>query len=194
MDLLEMDNLMKRPLPRRDFLRLGLCAAAGLALPWPALASLGEQAAPERTLSLFNVHTGERLLGANYWVRGEYQPDALAEIDYLLRDYRTDEVQPIDPQLLDMLHRLSRRMGTDSPFSVISGFRSPETNQMLRQAGGGGVARKSLHMSGRAIDIRLPGRELENLRRAAVALRGGGVGYYPRDGFVHLDTGRVRTW
>jgi uncharacterized protein YcbK (DUF882 family) len=111
----------------------------------------------------------------------------------VLRDHRSDEVSPIDTRLLDLLHTLSDKLDTTSQFHVISGYRSPATNAKLAEKSNG-VARHSLHMDGLAIDIRLPGRELADVRRAAIALRSGGVGYYPGSNFVHMDVGRVRTW
>ena len=170
---------------------LKLAGALTLAcLPVPALArtSVGEQ----RSLAFLNIHTGERL-SAVYWADGRYLTAALGEIDHLLRDYRTDEVKPIDRRLLDLLHLLRNRLDSGAPFHVISGYRSPATNNMLAKRSGG-VARKSLHMRGMAIDMNLPGRDLATLHRAARSLRLGGVGYYPKPGFVHLDVGRVRYW
>jgi uncharacterized protein YcbK (DUF882 family) len=138
------------------------------------------------------MHTGERLV-VEYFTGGAYLPDALGSIDHLLRDFRTNEIHAIDRQLLDLLHALSRTTGTRMPFQVISGYRSPATNQMLRSRSEG-VAAHSLHMEGQAIDLRLPDVTLRTLRDAARALRGGGVGYYPASNFVHVDTGRVRIW
>jgi uncharacterized protein YcbK (DUF882 family) len=176
---------------RRRFLALGGCALAALLLP--ARAGAGAlRAGAERTLRFFHLHTGERL-EATYWARGHYLERELAGIDRVLRDHRTDEVKPIDRQLLDLLHRLHARLDSRRPFEVISGYRSPATNAMLA-ARSGGVASRSLHMDGMAIDIRLADRRLEDLRRAALDLQGGGVGYYPRSDFVHVDTGRVRAW
>jgi uncharacterized protein YcbK (DUF882 family) len=150
---------------------------------------------PERVLSFFNTHTGERLTAA-YCCGGEYQPDALAQINHILRDFRVNEIKPIDPKLLDLLHELGGTLETDRPFHVISGYRSPHTNAVLRERGGAqtGVASKSLHMVGKAIDIRVPGVKLDHLRGAARSLKLGGVGYYPASNFVHVDTGRVRFW
>ena len=151
--------------------------------------------APERTLSFFNTHTGERLKVA-YCCGGEYQPNALKLINTILRDHRANEVKPIDPKLLDLLHELGGVLETDQPYHVISGYRSPHTNGTLQARGGAstGVATKSLHMVGKAIDIRLPGVKLDHLRGAARSLKLGGVGYYPSSNFVHVDTGRVRFW
>jgi uncharacterized protein YcbK (DUF882 family) len=174
---------------RRGF--LGVCAgvAAGLVVN-PLYAGVAPQG--ERVLSFRHLHTGETLVRP-YWANGEYLPEHLAEIDRLLRDHRTGEIHPIDPSVLDVLHRLQQKVGSRKPFEIISGYRSPKTNAMLRK-GSSGVAKKSLHMQGRAIDIRLPGQDLAKLRQAALGLKAGGVGYYPRSNFLHLDTGRVRYW
>ena len=179
---------MKRPISRRKFLKLGMLAAA---LPVPALAGTGRGAA-ERSLGFHNLHTGEKTV-LPYWVQGDYVPDALAEINRVLRDHRTNQVAAIDTTLLDLLHRVNAALGTERPFEVISGYRSPASNQMLTR-NSSGVAKRSLHMEGKAIDIRLPGVALADLRRAGLMLKGGGVGYYPGSNFVHLDTGRVRSW
>lgn len=173
---------------RRKFLKLGMLAAA---LPLPAMANAW-QAAPERRLRFHNLHTGENLDLA-YWVQGDYVPESLAEINHVLRDYRNDQVAAIDPQLLDLLTRVNLALGSSQPFQVISGYRSPATNQMLHEHSSG-VAKHSLHMEGKAIDIRIPGVALADLRKTGLALQGGGVGYYPASDFVHLDVGRVRTW
>ena len=149
-------------------------------------------AASERRVSLYNLHTGERI-NQPYWMKGSYLPDSLSAINTVLRDFRTGEVYPIDPGLLDLLSALQQRVGSQRGYEVISGYRSPATNAMLHNASNG-VATRSLHMLGQAIDIRLPGRELDEVRRAARALQRGGVGYYPRSDFVHLDTGAFRTW
>lgn len=175
---------------RRHF--LGACAATAatlwLAHPAQAVAALRGR----RSLSLLNLHTDERLRVA-YWVDGSYDHVALADLAHLLRDHRADERHPIDPGLLDQLHRLQQQVGPRREIHVISGYRSPETNASLRQVSNG-VAKRSLHMQGRAIDIRVPRVETEELYRAARALRGGGVGLYRKSRFVHLDTGRVRSW
>jgi uncharacterized protein YcbK (DUF882 family) len=158
-------------------------AAPALAAPRPM---------PRRALSFAHLHTGETL-DLIYWADGRYQPGALRRIDWLLRDFRTDEVHPIDPRLLDVLAALRQRLRMRAPFQVISAYRSPATNAMLASMSET-VATNSLHMEGRAIDIRLPGRPLWAVRQAALALRAGGVGYYPRSQFVHLDVGGVRRW
>jgi len=175
---------------RRLVLRASLLVAAGAA-PSYALAAAPRNP-PHRQLALLNTHTGERLDVA-YVDGGRYQQDALAAIDHLLRDHRSGEVMPIDRTLLDTLARLHDALDTTRPFHVISGYRSPATNARLAAASSG-VARRSLHMEGRAIDIRVPGVPLDTVRRAAVALKAGGVGLYRGSDFVHVDTGRVRYW
>lgn len=175
---------------RRLLLRASLLAAATLA-PLRAHAALDRR--PENLrLAFHNTHTGERL-DVVYAEQGRYQEEALSAIDHLLRDHRTGEVAPIDRKLLDTLARLRASLDTAQPFQVISGYRSPATNAKLAAASSG-VARRSLHLEGRAIDIRVPGRSLEEVRRAAISLEAGGVGYYRSSDFVHIDTGRVRTW
>lgn len=179
---------MKHTISRRKFLKLGMLAAA---LPLPAFASQGLSVA-ERRLGFNNLHTGEKL-DLPYWIEGDYVPETLTEINRVLRDHRTDQVAAIDTDLLDLLHRVNAALGTSRPFEVISGYRSPASNQTLASHSSG-VAKGSLHMQGKAIDIRLPGIPLADLRRAGLMLKGGGVGYYPGSNFVHLDVGRVRTW
>lgn len=177
---------MKPTLSRRQFLRLGMLAAT---LPLPAFAS---RETAERRLGFLNLHTGEKL-DLPYWIEGDYVPESLAEINRVLRDHRTGAVAAIDVQLLDLLDRVKAALGTAQPFQVISGYRSPASNSLLA-TNSSGVARRSLHMEGKAIDIRIPGVQLAELRRAGLMLKGGGVGYYPGSNFVHLDVGRVRTW
>ena len=173
---------------RRRVLGLAL-AASGVMLAGmrPAAAQVGA-----RSLAFYSLHTGEQLR-ATYWENGRYLTDALREIDYNLRDFRTGEVHMIDPELLDLLYRLRLAMDYDGPISVISGYRCPATNAMLA-ARSNQVAKNSYHLRGMAIDIRLPGRQLAALRDGARALARGGVGYYPNSDFVHVDTGPVRAW
>lgn len=175
-------------LSRRRFVTMLAGAAPALALPRRLSAAV---AAP-RELHFLHTHTGERLT-VEYFTAGDYLPDALAAVNQYLRDFRTGEVHAIDPQLLDVLHGLTRLTDTAAPFQVISGYRSPATNAMLHQHSEG-VAVNSLHMVGQAIDIRLDDVPLAKLKNAALALGRGGVGYYPVSNFVHVDTGRVRTW
>jgi uncharacterized protein YcbK (DUF882 family) len=155
---------------------------------WPSLAGPRE----DRRLSFVHTHTGERL-EVDYAGNGDGCPQALAQVNRFLRDHRTGEEHAIDPRLLEVLHDLRLAIGARSPFAVISGYRSPHTNAILR-ARSGGVAGGSLHMQGMAIDVRLSGVRTAALRDAALELGRGGVGYYADSDFVHLDTGRVRRW
>lgn len=180
-------------LSRRTLLKVGLTCMAGMALPLPSFAQLSGPGDRERSLSLFNTHTGESLQSVVYWSGGDYLPEALADINFLLRDHRTDQIKPMDPKLFDLLHILSNKLDNHKPFQIISGYRSPESNRKLRQTSSG-VAKKSFHLAGQAVDIRLPGRNLAQLKRAALNLRAGGVGYYPQSNFVHVDTGPLRSW
>jgi uncharacterized protein YcbK (DUF882 family) len=186
---MQWDKPPHAPWNRRRLLKAG--AATVLATCLPAAAHAMPQPAA-RSLEFLNLHTGERLR-TTYWHGGTYVADACAEIDVILRDFRTGEVAPIDAGLLDLLHALRRRLDTSAPYHVISGYRSPKTNAALA-ARSGGVAKKSLHMQGIAIDIRLPGRDLVDVNGAARALQRGGVGLYEKSGFIHIDVGRVRYW
>jgi uncharacterized protein YcbK (DUF882 family) len=173
---------------RRSLLQATVCLVPVSFLPMTALA----RTADARRLRFYHTHTSEKL-DVVYAEDGAYVPGALAEVNRLLRDFRSGDVHPIDPRLLDILHDVQERTGSAGRFEVISGFRSPATNAMLR-AHSSGVANRSLHLQGQAIDVRLTGASTRNVRRAAIAMRRGGVGYYPESDFVHLDTGRVRTW
>lgn len=185
---LEFDAMSREVVSRRDFLRTLAGTAMSLAVPG-AFAGI---AAPARELSFYNTHTGEKL-AATYWSDGRYLEDGIEEISWLLRDHRAGIAGQMDPKLLDLLHQLQTKIDTRSEIHVISGYRSPETNKMLTKRSSG-VAKRSYHMRGQAIDIRLPGFDTAKLRKAAVALKGGGVGYYGGSDFVHLDVGRVRYW
>lgn len=169
---------------------VGAFAASALL---PASRWASAQSSAPRVLSFDHLHTGEKLR-VEYFAGGQYLPDALGEVNQLLRDFRSNEVGTMDPKLLDLLHALALSTGSRKPFQIISGYRSPQTNLLLRERGGGGVAKRSLHMDGKAMDIRLADVPLGTLRQAALGLQAGGVGYYPQDAFVHVDTGRVRQW
>ncbi len=179
-------------LQRRGFLIGTAAVAAATALP-VVYATSRKKARGVRALSLTNVHTGEKTR-VDYWINGRYQPEALAEIDVILRDHRDNEVCSIDTRLIDLLYNVNQKTICNSAkcFEILSGYRSPKTNRMLRRRGSR-VAKNSLHMSGPAIDIKLPGVGNSNLFNAATAQRGGGVGYYGSS-FVHMDVGKVRTW
>mgnify|MGYP000356535900 CR=1 FL=1 len=187
------NNEMTVKLNRRQLLRAGLLASAVCLSPLPAWANYSLLGAPERSLSLVNTHTGELLKKVVYWEQGSYLPDALDHLNYALRDHRTDEVHSIDPITLDLMAAISRKIGAKQPFEIISGYRSPKTNAALRKKSGG-VAKNSYHMQGKAVDLRLPGVPLKVVRKVALDLRMGGVGYYPQSDFVHIDSGRVRSW
>jgi uncharacterized protein YcbK (DUF882 family) len=147
---------------------------------------------PEKVVALYNTHTGESV-NAVYWFRGQYLPETMSAVDRVLRDHRTDEIKPIDPQLLDLLHAISEELECSHPFYVISAYRSPTTNAFLRFMSRR-VAEHSLHMDGKAVDLRIPGWASHTVRRVAMELRMGGVGYYRRSDFVHVDVGPVRYW
>jgi uncharacterized protein YcbK (DUF882 family) len=164
---------------------------AGASLVRPALAT-PTPVIQTRILTLFNTHTGESFAGA-YWDKGVFVPDAAAEIAKVMRDHRTNEIHDIDPHLFDVLSDLKGVLETKAPFQIISGYRSPASNAKLHAASDG-VATRSLHMDGKAIDVRVKGVDCANLRDAALGLKRGGVGFYPSSDFVHVDTGRVRRW
>jgi uncharacterized protein YcbK (DUF882 family) len=176
---------------RRRFLRWGLAAASSFLAPRVLKAAVPEPI-PERRLAFFNTHTGE-CLEACYCKAGRYDEGAIREINHILRDHRTGDVGAIALGLLDLLHGLGRRFETPRPFHVISGFRSAETNAALHSKSRG-VASQSLHMYGKAIDIRVPGVRTCELKALALSFGAGGVGYYPQSNFVHVDIGRVRSW
>ena len=190
-----LDPERKAPtrLSRRGFLRgllAGGSAVVAQGLPWTALASnLG---VPERSISLVNTHTGEELT-TEFFRGGSYCDASLTALNQLLRDYRTGDIASIDPRLFDLLHDIARLADREPNFEVISGYRSPQTNAMLNTLSRG-VARHSLHMEGRAIDVRLAGYRTDRLRDLALSMQSGGVGYYRKSDFVHVDTGRVRAW
>lgn len=175
---------------RRQFLQTLSVATAGLVFysPWHKVFATGK----ERTLSFFHTHTEEHLK-LTYFSNGLYHGDTLSELNRYLRDFRADEIYPIDKNLLDFLYAVKNACNSNGSFEVISGFRSPQTNQFLQDMGRG-VTSQSLHMRGMAIDVRLTDVATVNLKNAAVSLQRGGVGYYAESDFVHLDTGRVRYW
>ncbi len=182
--------------PRRSFLKSSVVIASALSMPALARAANGANAAAaapgERVLRLYNTHTGESVKSV-FWAEGNFIPDSLAEINKLLRDHRSNTIAPIDPALLVLLERVSAQFGNQKLMHVISGYRSPESNKKLAAASGG-VAKHSMHLEGKAIDIRMPGQDLASLHKAAMNAKGGGVGYYPDSQFVHMDTGRPRHW
>lgn len=178
---------------RRQVLKTGLVGLlAGLApMAIPSATEAGRSYAARR-VAFRNAHTGESFSGV-YRVGDKYLPDAFDRINYVLRDFRTGEAFPMDPRLIDILSHVHEGTKSRVKFEVLSGYRSPKTNAMLRRASSG-VAKNSFHMYGQAIDIRLPDIRTSMLRNAARSIRAGGVGYYPRSNFVHVDTGQVRSW
>jgi len=180
-------------LTRRQILTAGVLGSLVCLAPVQALAHLSLTGVQERSLSLLNTHTGERLKEVVYWEKGDYILDALENLNHVLRDHRTNQVHPIDPMTLDLMAAISRKVGAKQPFEIISGYRSPQTNRSLRN-NSNGVAKNSYHMQGKAVDLRLQGVPLKTVRKAALDLRMGGVGYYSKSGFVHIDSGKVRSW
>lgn len=187
-----MPNTVELRISRRAFLTAGALALRASIFPHPLLAAIDTPALSEKKLALYNLHTGETLKTA-YWIKGEYLAEALADINHILRDFRTEEIRPIDPGLIDLLHDLHHRTGSRAMLNIISGYRSPATNARL-QASSPGVAGHSLHMLGKAADVRLPGYSLSALRQAALDMKAGGVGFYPGSDFIHVDVGRIRYW
>ena len=175
---------------RRELIKFGLAAGVAGAVSVPA----HSWAAPTtpKVLALQSLHTGEKI-EACFWENGKYVPDACNALNRVLRDHRSGESHMMDPGLFEMLTAMAAKMERKPQFQIISGYRSPKTNAMLH-ARSKGVASNSQHTQGKAIDVRVEGVELANLRRAALAVGAGGVGYYPVSNFVHVDTGRVRQW
>jgi uncharacterized protein YcbK (DUF882 family) len=182
---------------RRSFLKSSAMLASVIGAPAvikSAKAATVPGTAPpnERVLRLYNTHTGESLRSI-FWAEGQFIPEAMQDINKLLRDHRNNKVSAIDPQLMVLLDRISAQYGSHPTLHVISGYRSPETNAMLHE-NTGGVAKHSLHMEGKAIDVRVPGQDIAKLHKIAMLQKAGGVGYYPDSQFVHMDVGRVRHW
>ncbi|MGF1806692.1 DUF882 domain-containing protein [Aliivibrio sifiae] len=178
------------PLRRKTL--LGGAATVGLSL-FPTLSFASQFEESPRKLALNNLHTGEEL-ETEYFNGRQYQNSELVKLNHLCRDFRRNESISMDTGLFDQLSAIQKVIGCDTQVQIISGYRSPATNEMLRGKSHGGVAKKSLHMLGRAMDFRLEGVPLAEVRKAALSLKAGGVGYYPGSNFVHIDTGRVRFW
>ncbi|WP_323933960.1 DUF882 domain-containing protein [Aeromonas caviae] len=181
--------MLGQEISRRRLLLGAGCLMGTSLLSFPALAS---RSTSGRELSFFNLNTGERVR-ASYWEDGHYLSDGLAELNHIFRDYRRNEVFNIDRKLFDQLFLLQHKLGRHGEIQLISGYRSPATNQQKRRKSRG-VAKHSYHTLGQAVDVRIPGVQLAHLRKVALNLKVGGVGYYPSDNFVHLDTGPVRSW
>lgn len=177
---------------RRRFLQTGVGVLTGLGLSLTTTFAFANEARSERFLRLYNAHTEETAV-VTYWADGEYIDSSLEEINYLLRDHRSKEIRPIDVGLIERLYIVNSQFGDNNWVEVLSGYRSPESNRALRRRSGK-VASKSLHIEGRAVDIRIRGVKAEDIRDAALDLRLGGVGYYAKRHFVHIDSGAVRYW
>ena len=174
--------------------RLLIPALLGVVLTGYASLSQGITGASERELSFYHTHTGKHL-NVIYWQDGDYVDSALEEINAFLSDFRTGDRVEMDPALLDVIYDVRESLGGEGTYQIISAYRSPETNEMLRnRSASSGVATKSQHVLGKAIDVRLEGVKTAELRDAAIRLQRGGVGYYEKSDFVHMDTGRVRRW
>jgi uncharacterized protein YcbK (DUF882 family) len=187
-----MNAISPFPTSRRTFLKIGAATLLTPVLEQPVFAALSSDHDQDYVLSFYNIHTGETVRTC-YRTNGKLIRCSLDQINFIMRDFRTGDIKPVDPRLLDLLHRIVAEMTPQAPISIISGYRSPRTNAALRRVTTG-VARNSLHMQGRAIDIRIPGQQTSALRQLAIRLKSGGVGYYPKSNFVHLDTGPVRVW
>ena len=181
---------MSGGLQRRDVLKLGLVGAIASAVP---LSFVGEASAATPWKARFrHAHTGETFDGV-YRVGDKYLPEAFERINHVLRDHRTGEVFPMDPHVIDIMSMTLRKSGVRGPIDIYSGYRSPKTNSGLRRFSRG-VAKNSFHMYGQALDMHIDGYSTSKLRNIAKSLRAGGVGYYPRSQFIHVDTGTVRSW
>ncbi|RLA21784.1 MAG: Twin-arginine translocation pathway signal [Gammaproteobacteria bacterium] len=185
-------NDSQKTITRRNFLRYALGTGVAVTMPVSYAGILPSSVPVVKDLRLHNLHTEEKI-SLSYFEQGQYISDALRDISYLLRDHRTGDVLAMDPGLIDLLYDLKGVLGTEQPLQVISGYRSPKTNAALHK-NSSGVASKSLHMQGKAIDICIEGVDTRDIQKAAISLARGGVGYYPRSNFVHIDTGRVRAW
>jgi uncharacterized protein YcbK (DUF882 family) len=180
---------------RRQWMQAAIAGGVGATLSGFAFAegkAVGETPLSDRALELFNTHTGETV-SVVYRRGADYDTAALAKLHHVMRDHRNGEAHDIDLGLYDQLYDLAIAARRDARYDIISGYRSPESNAKMAAASRG-VAKRSLHMQGRAIDARLHRCSSANLRDLALAAAKGGVGYYQRSDFVHLDTGRVRTW
>lgn len=192
------NNHQQPEMNRRSFLGIGAATLGGLfvpALSLPAQAAnfrSGVISNGARRLVFRNTHTGESFSGV-YRVGDKYLPDAFDQINTVMRDFRTDQRYPMDPRVLDIAYTVQRMCDPNKPLEIISAYRSPKTNQMLRNASSG-VAKKSLHMKGQAIDLRIKDFSTKRVRDIAKSLRAGGVGYYSKSDFVHVDTGDIRSW
>ncbi len=185
-----MPKSRENKLNRRDAIKM-LSGASVSVLLLPANQVF---AASEKQLSFYHTHT-QRKLDITYAREGHYINAALTDINKFLSDFRTHDIADIDTGLLDLIHDIRELLGSRGRYEVISAYRSPQTNEMLRtRSSGSGVAKNSQHLLGKAIDVRLDDVKLSELRDAAITMQRGGVGYYKDSNFVHIDTGSVRRW
>lgn len=192
MSLIDKDqSVLNRVTSRRELLAFGLVTAASAIFPFEALA-VSAKVSSQKELVFYNVYTHENLK-AVYWKDGMYMPDGLARINHIFRDIRTGREREIDINLLDMLFDIKEQIKSKEPYHIISGYRTPKSNAILSKRKKG-VAKKSLHMYGKAVDISMPGYSLRGIRKVAKKLHAGGIGYYPQSKFLHLDVGEVRYW
>jgi len=175
---------------RRGFLQLGV-AALVCSVSNPVMAAI-PRIKGLRGLAFHNLHTDERL-NVTYWQNGKYSRPAMAKINNILRDHYSGDTHPMDVRLMDLIYDLQNRVGHHGPVEIISGYRSPKTNMMLASYSDG-VAKRSYHTKGQAIDLRMQGKSLSKIYHTALNMRRGGVGFYPDSEFVHVDTGPIRTW
>jgi uncharacterized protein YcbK (DUF882 family) len=174
---------------RRGLLFFGAAAGANLMVR-PAISSTAESST--RIIALHSYWSDENFVGP-FFDGGEYLPDALAEIDHLFRDRHTNDVRQIDVRLLDLLHAFKRRAGYRGSFEILCGYRSVVTNRKLYKKNRH-AAKESRHIVGQAVDLRFYGLTIDEARDTALAMKAGGVGYYPSENFIHLDVGPVRSW
>lgn len=180
-------------LKRRQFIKIGLLVAVAAAIdPVRVVEAVSRSLPRTRSLSFFNIHTNETL-EVCYFRNGGYSPTALSKINQIMRDHRTGDIKAIKTDLFDILYTLNHRICRPGPYHIISGYRSKATNAALRKKSSG-VARQSYHTRGMAIDVRIPGFKSSQLHAEALNLAAGGVGYYPKSDFIHLDCGPVRNW
>jgi len=176
---------------RREILKLGLAGTLATVVP---LGFSSDAQASRHTwrVGFRHAHTGESFNGV-YRVGDKYLPEAFERLNYVLRDFRTGEVFPMDPRVIDIMAIIQRKAKSRNPIEIFSGYRSPKTNNGLRR-NTSGVAKNSFHMYGQALDLHIDNYSTSKLRKIAMGLRAGGVGYYPKSQFIHVDTGKVRSW
>lgn len=177
---------------RRRLLKVTMGAGLAFLAPVKVFAAIQDFTSNDRSILIYNPVTDESV-STVYWYNGQYVPDALDHINYIMRDHRTNDVKPIDTGLINLLYTIKRRLSLEKPFHLVSGYRCRQSNELLRRRGRK-AARNSFHLKGQAADIRLPNGRLSSLHKAAMAIKGGGVGFYPNSRFVHVDVGPIRHW